>query len=259
MYFTRKAGDGRFAVILFSRSTGNGDWSTPEVASFSGRYADYDPYVAPDGSRLFFISTRPLSATVPKKDLDIWMVERAGSGWGDAQNLTAVNGTGDELYPTLAADGTLFFSSCGRPDSRGRCDLYRSRYRDGQFQAPENLGDSVNSAASETDVYIAPDQSYLVFAGYGRSDAVGDGDLYLSEFRGDHWTLPRLLGPQFNTVAREYCPIVSPDGRYFYFTSTRGFTDGPQQRALTNRLSDSLRRVRNGLGDVYRVPIEELR
>lgn len=51
-------------------------------------------------------------------------------------------------------------------------------------------------------------------------------------------------------------PIVSPDGTYLYFTSQRGFSDSAQQRALTYReLRDSLRSVRNGFGNIYRVPI----
>ena len=261
VYFTRKAGDGgRFAVILESTALPGGGWSEPAVAGFSGQFADYDPILSPEGNQLFFISYRPLSGTAPRKDLDIWVVERAGTAWGTPRNLgVPINSDGDELYPSVAADGTLYFSSCGRPDSRGRCDLYRSRVQNGKYLTPENLGDSVNTAASETDAYVAPDQSYLVFAAYGRPDAVGDGDLYVTFFRSEVWSAPRLLGGGVNSVAREYCPIVSPDGRYLYFTSQRGFTDTHPQRALTTReLSDSLQSLRNGFGNVYRVPIAVL-
>jgi hypothetical protein len=91
--------------------------------------------VSPDGARLFFISKRP-----PEDDFDIWVVERSGNGWGEPRNLGApVNTEGDELCPSAASDGTLYFSSCGRTDSRGRCDLYRARFRDGQYLEPENL------------------------------------------------------------------------------------------------------------------------
>jgi hypothetical protein len=79
---------------------------------------------------------------------------------------------------------------------------------------------------------VAPDQSYLIFAAYGRADAIGDGDLYVSHFSDGAWSAPRPLGPQINTAAREYCPIVSPDGTYLYFT----------------RQSD-------GFGNIYRIPI----
>jgi Tol biopolymer transport system component len=261
IYFTRKAGDGgRFAVILSSTLTAAGKWSEPRVAEFSGQFADYDPMLSPDGSQLFFISYRPLSGASPKRDLDIWVADRAGNGWGPARNLGApVNGDGDELYPSIASDGSLYFSSCGRPDSRGRCDLYRSRRENGRYLTPENLGDSINTTASETDAYVAPDQSYIIFAAYGRSDAVGDGDLYITFQRNGGWSAPRNLGPRINTVAREYCPVVSPDGRFFYFTSQSGFTDAPRPTALTYpELRDALGGTRNGFGDIYRVPIKDI-
>jgi Tol biopolymer transport system component len=258
LYITRKVGDGgRFAVILESRVLPTGRWSDPSVASFSGRYGDYDPIVSPDGSQLFFISYRPVTGDAPRRDLDIWVVERSGTTWGTPTNLGApINTEGDELYPSVASDGTLYFSSCGRSDSKGRCDLYRARKEGGRYLAPEQLGDSVNTAASETDAFVAPDQSYLIFAAYGRPDAIGDGDLYVSFNRSGTWSAPRNLGPLINTVAREYCPIVSPDGQYFYFTSQRGFTDSPPARPYTYpQLREAMGSVRNGFGDIYRVPI----
>jgi Tol biopolymer transport system component len=29
------------------------------------------------------------------------------------------------------------------------------------------------------------------------------------------------MGPSINSEATEYCPMLSPDGRYLFFTSTR--------------------------------------
>jgi Tol biopolymer transport system component len=256
IYFARKGGDGRFAVILESHLGRNGRWSTPAVSSFSGQYPDYDPILSPDGRQLLYISKRPVTGNTAKPDFDIWVVDRTATGWSAPRRLeTPINSDGDELYPSVATDGTLYFSSCGRNDSKGRCDLYRSRLDGGRYTTLENLGGPVNTAASETDPFVAPDQSYIVFAAYGRPDGVGDGDLFVTHRQGAGWTPPRPLGHGGNTVAREYCPIVSPDGRWLYFTSQRGFTDGPQARPLTAReLADSLRNVRNGQGDIYRIP-----
>lgn len=261
LYFTRTAGaNGQFGVIVASRALPGGRWSAAEVLDFSGRYADYDPILSPDGARLYFISKRPVTGQDPRGDFDIWVTDRAGSRWGAPRNLGGpINSDGDELYPSVATDGTLYFSSCGRPDSRGRCDIYRARFRDGRYLEPENLGDAINTPASETDAFVAPDQSYLVFTGYGRPGAVGDGDLYVSFAREGAWSVAHHLGPAINTVAREYCPIVSPDGRYLYFTSQRGFPEVARQRGLTSReLRDSLAGVRNGFGNIYRVPIAAL-
>ena len=48
-----------FAAIVRSHWR-DGRWTTPEVAEFSGRFGDFDPFVSPDGSRLFFSSVRPV-------------------------------------------------------------------------------------------------------------------------------------------------------------------------------------------------------
>jgi Tol biopolymer transport system component len=173
VYFARKGGDGRFAVILESHLGRNGQWSAPEVSSFSGQFPDYDPILSPDGQQLLYISKRPVTGNITKPDFDIWVVDRTTIGWSAPRRLEApINGDGDELYPSVATDGTLYFSSCGRGDSKGRCDLYRSRSQGGRYIAVENLGAVINTAASETDPYIAPDQSYIVFAAYGRPDGV---------------------------------------------------------------------------------------
>jgi Tol biopolymer transport system component len=251
LYFTKNAPGSRQGVIVVSRLA-NGKWGKPEVAPFSGRYSDYDPFFAPDGSRLFFISNRPVSGTARRRDFDIWVVERAGGGWGEPRDLGApVDTDRNEYYPSVAADGTLYFST-DRQGGRGGFDLYRSRFVDGKFAEPENLGDA-NTQFSEIDSYVAPDQSFIVFASYGRPDSLGGGDLYVSVNRGGKWSPAVNLGAPINSAAREYCPAGSPDGRYFYFTSERGFADDPPPKPFTYaELEARLRGVLNGRGNVLR-------
>src|SRR5262249_38674367 len=151
----------------------SGKWSVPEVVPFSGQYTDYDPFVSGDGSRIFFDSNRPLTPGGPKKDFDIWVVEKTASGWGEPKNLGApINTPQDEFYASLASDGTLYFSAT-RPEGKGRLDIYRSRWQNGAFAQPENLGEGVNTPLVEVDPYIAPDQSFVVFSANGRPDDMG--------------------------------------------------------------------------------------
>ena len=258
LYFTRiqpnwPAGPD-YWVIAVAHLAG-GRWSEPEVAPFSGRYNDADPVVSPDGRRLFFVSNRPLTAGAPpKRDYDIWMMGRQADGaWGEPVNLGPnVNSDRNEYYPSVAANGTLYLQTT-RPDSRGG-DLYRSRLMNGVYQPIEPLGDSVNSQYGEGDAAIAPDESFIVFAGYGRPDSYGGADLYISYNRGGLWSAPRHLGPSVNTPAREFCPILSPDGKYLYFTSEIGFAADPRARPLSMReFRERLHSVRNGLGNIYRI------
>jgi Tol biopolymer transport system component len=257
VYFTRKVAD-RFGVILVAHRRGAG-WTTPEVAPFSGRYADFDPFISPDGSRLYWISNRPVDDR-PKTDFDIWMVERQGTAWSAPIHLDAPVNSGDgEFYPTVAANGTLYFSS-NRAGGKGRGDLYSSRPEGGRFAAVTSLGDSVNSTGFDGDPYIAPDESYLIFTGWGRPGGDTDGDLYITTNSGGAWSTPRPLGHGINSEAQEYAPIVSPDGRWLYFSSYRSVIDAPLDHPLTGaELTRLLDGPANGHGSVYRVPIGAIR
>ena len=240
----------------------NGRWSKPEIAPFSGRYTDFGPSISPDGSRLYFSSVRPVDG-VERQSTDIWFVERTAAGpWGEARNIGApINTANSEQHPSVARDGTIYFTS-DRPNNNGRFDIYRSRRSDGKYLEPEKLGDGVNTADyGETHPFIAPDQSYLLFASVGRPDSpIGGGspyprpDLYVSFNRDGQWTAARRLPAPINTDASEAYGFASPDGRYLFFTSERNFTSIPMKRRLTYReLESHLHAVDNGMGNIYQI------
>ena len=71
LYFTRRI-DERMTLMV-SRQV-EGVWTTPAVVGFSGVFADVDPFVSRDGSRLYFSSKRPLEGDGEEKDADLWFV-----------------------------------------------------------------------------------------------------------------------------------------------------------------------------------------
>lgn len=257
IYFSLNAPVNRLGVIVFSRYE-NGKWRAPQVAPFSGQYSDYDPFISPDGNKLFFISNRPIDDK-PKKDYDVWVVEKANGGWSAPKNLGApINNDADQFYPSVAANGTLYFSTIKREEKSG-FDLYRSQWVDGKYAEPEKLSDAVNSQFAEIDACIAPDESFIVFASYNRPEEYGRGDLYISFNQNGVWTPAKNLGEKINSNAREYCPILSPDGKYFFFTSFRGFADKPLEKPLSyEQLMRNLRSPRNGMGNIYQIDVAVL-
>jgi Tol biopolymer transport system component len=259
VYFVKSTPDLSLRVILVSHFDGR-RWSVPEVAPFSGQYTDTDPCLSPDGTKLFFASRRPIAGATPKADADIWMVERTGAGWGEAQHLDApVNSESQETSPSPTADGTLYFSS-NRAGGKGTADIYRTRLVAGKYTTPENLGESINTPSPELQVFVTPDERVLIFAGAGRADSQGGVDLYLSRWEGGAWSKPANLGSKINSPGADTAPRISPDGRSFFWTSTRGygFADQQAKRLTYRELSESLRSARNSLGDIYRIDINEL-
>lgn len=262
VYFLKNNPNFTFWTIVVSHFE-NGRWTTPEVAPFSGQYSDADPFITPDGKRFYFISSRPLERTAgakPKDDLDIWMMEKTARGWSEPKNLGApVNSPGNEWYPTIAATGTIYFGS-DREGGKGRTDLYRARLVNGQYGAAENLGEPFNTQFNEFEPMIAPDESFLIFMCGGRADARGGFDLYISYNRQGAWTKPVNLGDKINSSSNELSPLISPDGKYFFWTSARDTTDAAREKPLTySELSNRLRSPGNGLGDIYQIDIDALK
>ena len=249
------------SVICRTRLVG-GRWTEPEVAPFSGTANDFGVAVALDGTLLLFTSDRGTGTADVPLNYDLWMVEREGGRWSEPRALGApIDTSANEAYPSLAADGTLYFSAT-RPGGKGGPDIYRSRWIDGRYAEPENLAD-INTPGYESQPAIAPDQSFIVFVSSGREDALtGVGapyprtDLYVSVRDGDRWRTPRHLDPPINTPFNESTPGVSADGRWLYFASDRGFAAVPMARRLSTReFETALHGVLNDASNVYRVPV----
>jgi hypothetical protein len=233
-------------------------WSEPETAAFSGGFKDLEPAFSPDGKKLFFVSKRPLSGNSEKKDYDIWYVETE-KGWNNAINPgPPVNSDENEYYPSVAANDNLYFTSKYN-DSFGHEDIYFSRFVNGSYTQPLNLGASINTPFYEFNAYVAPDESFLIFSSWGREDDLGGGDLYISYRDGlNVWSIPKNLGTTINSDKLDYCPFVSPDGKYLFFTSEReydGFKEtGHKKLGVILQMADG---IENGLGNIYWVAFDK--
>jgi len=258
LYFLKNTPTFNHWTIVVSHNV-DGKWGTPEVAPFSGQYSDADPFITPDGRRFFFISTRPFDGK-PKQDTDIWMMERTDAGWGEPVHLGApLNSETNEWLPKMANDGTLYFGS-ERAGGKGRIDIYRAEPAGDGYGEPVNLGDSINSATSEVEPCVAPDESYMIFAAAGRADSRGAYDLYVSYNTGGVWSKAESLGERVNSAGWDFAPMISPDGKYFFFASNRGFADEPLDRRLTyDELTARLHGPGNGLRDIYQIDIDQLK
>jgi hypothetical protein len=184
------------------------------------KYGYNDPFLSQDGQRLFFISDRSLDGKGEKKDIDIWYVERTSSGWSEPVNAgPSINTNKNEYYISFTKNSTLYFSSNGRTTSADEknFDIRSSAFTNGKFQPSKKLGPAINTGNYEGDVYISPDESYIIYCSE-RPDNKGKGDLYISfkDSKGE-WT-PSKNMESVNTDSYEFCPYVTPDQKFLFFT-----------------------------------------
>ena len=217
--WTREAGT---RIMVIRRV--EGVWTAPEVASFSNHPSDVDVAMSIDGTKIYFGTRRPRpgEADGSRNGFDIWYANRTEAGWAKEEFLGPVVNSGtSQVYPIVTSDGTLYFQAV-REGGYGKADIYRSRLVEHEYQVPENLGPIVNSEHYEGDVYVAPDKSFMIVSIYGREDEYGDGDLYISYRKSDStWSSPKNMGPDINSNKRDFCPMVTPDGKYLFFSSKR--------------------------------------
>ncbi|HEX7061827.1 MAG TPA: hypothetical protein VF200_07630 [Woeseiaceae bacterium] len=246
-----------FYTIIYS-TWQDGHWSKPQTVPFSGQYPDGDLVFTPDGTRAYFVSARPVNGE-PREDTEIWTIERTAGGWGEPEHVAELSSPGYEWFPTLTADGTMYFGS-SREGGLGGHDIWRSHQVDGVWQPPENVGAPVNSPGEEIEALVTPDESMLVFAAKNRGDAIGAYDLYIARRDGDGWAEPVHPGSPLNSKGWEFSPRLSPGGALFFFTSSRGFGSDPLKYRLTfDALVERIRSPGNGLRDIYVMDAAALR
>ena len=106
-----------------------------------------EPFLSPDGRRLFFVSDRPLHDSIGvKKDFDIWYVERNKSGekWSNPKNIgKPINSDLDEFYPSISENNNLYFTM-ESPNGLGKDDIYFCRWNNGKYSDPVLLDENIN-------------------------------------------------------------------------------------------------------------------
>lgn len=105
-------------------------------------------------------------------------------------------------------------------------DLYLANLINGKIEDSKKSGTEINTEGGKYNALISPDGDYIIFTSYGYEDHYGGGDLYIS-FRNENksWAQSINMDPEINSDATEYCPNVSPDGKYFFFTSNKKGTE----------------------------------
>lgn len=203
-------------TILFTRHESDG-WTDPAIAPFTSEDQDDVPFITPDGRTLFFVSDRPVPGASETKKQNVWRVARTASGWTAPVPLTAtINAFSLHWQVSVAGDGTLCFAT------EGAGDIYCSESNEGSYAPPRRLGSAINTAFPDVTPFLSRDKSFLVFARSGSPDGFGGSDLYVSFGESEaSWTPAVNLGPEVNSAGQDLCPIVSPDGRYLFFLSTR--------------------------------------
>ena len=145
--------------------------------------------------------------------------------FGEPTNLgPIVNSSSSEWPPSISADGLSLYFCSNRPGGYGGRDLWVTTRptKDDEWDAPLNLGPTVNSSAKEAFASISADGLSLFFEST-RTGGYGGHDLWVTTRAtiNDDWSAPVNLGPTVNSSSNDATPNISTDGLSLFFESDR--------------------------------------
>ena len=218
MFFTRIINE---KFVIHHSELVDGNWRLPKpIQMFSDpekKSVAIDPSISQDGNTMYFLGISP-EDRLKKYKPDIYKSQKVGGKWQIATKIGEPVSTNEyaESYPVVVADGSLYFTS-NRPGGLGGSDIYRAQYLgDDKFDAPVNIGSDVNSEKGERSTYVSPDESFLITANT-YSDEKG---FAVSFNKNGKWQRPTFfnLGEKINEDWVYFCPYMSPDNNYFFFS-----------------------------------------
>lgn len=128
-------------------------WGDPVKIAFCIDTLKYaSPSLSSDGTTLFFSSNMPGGQGSDNTTNDIWYskYDKKGAKWGTPVNLgPGINTAGNDVFPFIHDDGTLYFASTGHL-GMGGLDIFRAEKKgDDQWANVTNMKYPINSAGDD--------------------------------------------------------------------------------------------------------------
>ncbi|MCF8372058.1 MAG: carboxypeptidase regulatory-like domain-containing protein [Bacteroidales bacterium] len=164
-------------LSIYTACEKNDEWDEIKLFDFNNpEYSIGHPSISTDGKVLYFISDMPggFGGT------DIYVCRKLGFNWTKPVNLGAnVNTSGNEMFPFIHPDGSLYFSSDGHV-GLGGLDIFVTRYNGFKWEHPINLKHPFNS--SKDDFAYTVNKTHTIgYFSSNREGGKGGDDIYYFE------------------------------------------------------------------------------
>ena len=157
-------------------------------------------------------------------NLKIYSATRIGDVWANIKEFKYNSDDYSSGHPSLTKDGTTMYFASNRPGGYGGTDIYVTKFIDGQWDEPVNLGPSINTEGNEMFPYIHPDGT-LYFSSDG---LVGFGglDIFAAQKQADSTYTILNMGHPLNGPKDDFGLIMDEEVQTGYFSSNRKNGEG---------------------------------
>ena len=187
-------------------------------------YQEFGPSLTKDGKTLYFYSKRGGA-----KYSNLYKSKLIDGKWSEPAELRGLNSEYDDQSPYIDLDEKFIIFSSNRDGSveftlpsgqKGVSrDLYYAEFHNGRWSRPFSISEIIN--ADHMEEYPFVHGNYLYFTRYFYGE-VKEAKIYRSRFNGKEFLEPEALPSPVNLEgSANFAAVISPDGKYIYYSSDR--------------------------------------
>ncbi|MEZ4800342.1 MAG: OmpA family protein [Flavobacteriales bacterium] len=222
--YTNKA----FTDLYFTKKE-NGNWSTPvEVANVNSKHHDAVAAISPNGQLMLFTRSFQLKNALSGNDKNesptqLYQSRLVDGEWTKPEIIPFCDVKYMYAHPTFSADGSTIYFSSDMPGGKGGMDLYQSKFAEGSWGLPTNLGSDINTKGDELFPSVR-DANTLYFSSDAHN-SLGGLDILKTSFINGAWSIPQHLSYPINTGGDDFSIVYNEDGKSGYLSSDRSGMD----------------------------------
>ena len=194
--------------------------------SLNTKYHEGPATFTKDGSRVIFTRNNYNEGKYRKSSdginkLKLYTATQTSGVWSKAEELPINSDEFSTGHPSLSKDDQLLYFSSDRPGGLGGTDIYVSKWINGKWGEPVNLGKEVNTKGNELFPFV-DEKGNLYFSSDGRP-GLGDLDMFYAQLTtdGQQGLLARNLGEPLNSSKDDFGIVTDGDRLTGYFSSNR--------------------------------------
>lgn len=183
-------------------------------------FSEFAPTISADGNTLIYESDK-------SGRWRLYISYQINGSWSEPKDMDVINNRvmpGDFIGgPCFSYDGNRLYFTSNMKGTVGGMDMWYSEKINDVWQAPKNMGKTVNTAGYDGFPSVSPDGKSLYFMRAGTENSPTGQRcciLMIAEKRGNYFINPKALPSPVNSGCEGY-PRIMADGKTLIFSSYR--------------------------------------
>lgn len=221
-----KSGEKRLFNLMYARRKDSADWRTPILLSkeLTTIFNEGPATFTIDNATIYyarntFVDGKLKDINDPSNKLGIFSANLIDGKWQNIQPFPYNNIEHSLGTPCINQQGNRLYFASDMPGGFGGTDIYFSEYKDGKWQHPVNLGETINTVANESYPFIC--EAGRLFFASDKPGGYGGKDIYYTYSRNGEWLKPVLLEKEINSEFDDYGLITNAQFKNGYISTNR--------------------------------------